>query len=146
MYFATTDGLIIKNENKFSWMTSENGLPVDDLRSIHRDSKGHLWLGTFGGGAVYLENKGIDHFGSNTEIPPFGANTIIEDHDGTIWIATNKQGLVLANGTRTTRPDGILVNDMPNAIASTANPSKTSIYFAQYEGSVVKIARSSIRQ
>ncbi len=144
MYFATTTGLLQLNGKSSTWITSENGLTVSDTRSLIKDRNGHLWVGMQGGGAIILENKGIDNFGASTDVLGFATNTLAQDKDGNIWIATNNQGLVICDGSTTKKPAFITRSDIQNPFVSTTDSVTGDIFFAEYEGKIIRIRDEKI--
>lgn len=72
--------------------TTQEGLPLDDVRVIHEDRKGTLWIGTSGSLTRFEDGKFISY------PMPDGAvrshiRCIYEDADGTFWIGTYDDGL-----------------------------------------------------
>lgn len=144
LHFGTTAGLLQITNGKSKLLGVENGLPVNDIRSITKDANGDLWLGTFAGGTVIMQNKGIDHFGGNGETGGFGVNTLVEDTAGNVWIASNGTGLYVSNGSTIEKPTFVTDQEVPNAICSVSDPKTGSVYFAQYEGRIIKIQNNKI--
>ncbi len=144
MYIATTTGLIEKNGTKYNLITSANGLTVDDTKSLVRDRNGNIWVGTLGGGAVILENKGIDHFTSGEEVSDFAATTMVEDTEGNIWIGTNNQGLLICDGNVLKKPLYVSRNDIKDPFVSVKDPVTGDVFFAEYEGTLIRIRNGKV--
>jgi len=144
MYFATGIGLMIKYRNDITWLTTFNGLSVNDLRSLYKDRNGHLWTGTLGGGVTILENKGIDHFTYTENIKRFAANTISEDGEGNMWIGTNSDGIVYTDKKQTYTSPNVSNSDMPEVMTSTVDKKSGSVYMAEYSGRIIKIVNKKI--
>ncbi len=69
-----------------------NGLPDKNVKAIHEDRQGALWIGTYGGLARLMEGN----FTSWTEREGLASNRvryIHEDAQGTFWIGTYDGGL-----------------------------------------------------
>jgi signal transduction histidine kinase/DNA-binding response OmpR family regulator len=69
------------------------GLNYNDIVQIFEDSKGRIWLGTFGGGADMIEtnNNGdmtISHFTAENGLSNEVVFGILEDKRGYIWLST----------------------------------------------------------
>ena len=108
---------VIQDNSGFIWIGSESGLYRFDghetqrfqhdpsrtgglsanfVYSLFQDSRGDIWVGTFGGGldrydsksgqfTNYRSSKNKTHSLSNNYI-----NTIVEDHTGMIWVGTGQ--------------------------------------------------------
>jgi hypothetical protein len=111
---------IVKEQNSFIWISTQNGLnrydgysvkvynkqnsniASNDISSLYLDSKNRIWL-TFYGGGLSLYDKVNDQFISfknslndKHSITSNRVNTIIEDSNGLFWVGTEK-GLCLFN-------------------------------------------------
>lgn len=98
MWFATDAGVSKYNGYSFQNFTTKNGLSDNEVFQIFEDSKNRIWFLSFKGkicywhdGKFYNSNntsflKGIDSDSYFT--------TILEDKKGTIWIGTERNGLV----------------------------------------------------
>ncbi|NNF51299.1 MAG: hypothetical protein HKN59_02565 [Gammaproteobacteria bacterium] len=103
MWFGTQDGLNRYDGENFTIFRNEpgnpNSLASGNFGAILQDSKGRLWLGTWGAGLdrLNLENGEMTHFGTggNASTGFQGANTefIFEDSAGDVWIGTERRGL-----------------------------------------------------
>ncbi|MCX6122605.1 MAG: ATP-binding protein [Ignavibacteriales bacterium] len=74
--------------------TIENGLPHNTVDAIYQTREGYIWVGTFGGLALF---DGV-HFtvydkGNTDGIKHNHISTFCEDVDGNLWIGTNGGGL-----------------------------------------------------
>ena len=79
--------------------TKADGLPSDDVKIIHQDGKGAIWLGTYGG-LVKLEKENVDGkapissvFTTENGLASNRIRSIYEDKKGTLWIGTYDGGL-----------------------------------------------------
>jgi ligand-binding sensor domain-containing protein len=145
MFFATSNGLLIKYRDDITWLTTFNGLSVNDLRSLYHDKNNNLWAGTMGGGAMIIENKGIDHFTYTSEINGFAANTIAEDGDGNVWIGTNNQGIIYSDKKETKNSSFIRSSDMKDALSSTSDRKTGDVWMADYDGKIIRISEGRIK-
>ncbi len=93
-------------------ITIEDGLPSNTIRSIYKDSRGVLWIGTESGLCcfdginykVYNETNGLKHN---------DVWSIVEDDSSTIWISIYGKGLAKYDGKRFTyydQHDGLVHN------------------------------------
>jgi len=102
MWVGTDDGVcvfhpdsIIQNPSHFYRYTYENNyLPGNEVKAIHYDSQGRIWLGTMGGGISVCTPKDDYanlHFTHYTTADGLINNmllSIIEDQEKKIWITT----------------------------------------------------------
>ena len=67
------------------------------IKALFSDSKGNIWIGTWGGGmfCYYRKTKEIRHF--LKQLPQNSVSSIAEDAQGMIWAGTFDEGLVLYN-------------------------------------------------
>lgn len=93
LWVGTRDGLSQLKEGKFILYNKRNGLPVDSVRTIFRDSGGTTWIGTVNGGLVQFENSRFTVWGPEQGLTSKHIWTITEDRDGSIWVGTYGGGL-----------------------------------------------------
>lgn len=55
-------GRYLPAEDKFQWYTRDDGLSSSAIVSIQFDERGHLWIGTFGGGVNDYDGKTFVHY------------------------------------------------------------------------------------
>jgi len=79
-------GLAHMVDRRFTVMTSRDGLPSDFIQTVFHDRAGRLWVGTLRGSAL------ISTAGKFEKIPDLPGKSIsfYEDHNGSIWAATDK--------------------------------------------------------
>ncbi|MFT4928583.1 MAG: ligand-binding sensor domain-containing protein/signal transduction histidine kinase, partial [Phenylobacterium sp.] len=86
---------------RFNHKTSNpNSISSDQIRSIHQDSAGALWIGTEGSGLnklPTLSNANFVHFENEPSNPRSISsgriNAIYEDNKGTLWVGTYGGGI-----------------------------------------------------
>ena len=95
LLFVHGDGICIYDGNLFSILIKESQINNLGVRSILEDSKGYLWLGTTGGGAIRIPKDGkkldLDHMETFSTKHGFyneNVRNIFEDSKGNIWFAT----------------------------------------------------------
>jgi signal transduction histidine kinase len=76
----------------FKTFTEVDGLPNDLITTLYEDSKGNLWIGTFGG-LGRLTNEEFTSFTVSDGLSSDAVISLHEDSDGTLWIGTNGGGL-----------------------------------------------------
>lgn len=82
------------------------GLRSNLVKCLFLDRKDNLWIGTHGGGLNLFETetKTFKRFLFDPLSPKSlleEVNAIMEDTDGTLWIGTQKSGIVVSNARRT---------------------------------------------
>jgi len=99
VWMATNKGLVkFKDDKEIARYTIENGLPHNEVITVHEDRNGNIWAGTFDGLALLGKGeKGAYRFENfnNVENSPKGfVRYIYEDADGVLWFGTYSDGLV----------------------------------------------------
>lgn len=73
--------------------TTADGLAHDRVRRIVRDSRGFLWFCT-AGGLSRFDGRRFVSYSEQDGLPASTLNDLLENPDGTYWLATNGAGLV----------------------------------------------------
>lgn len=100
----TTSGNTGNTENTSNIYLSgdKDGLPMAGVRIVIPDGKGGAWIGTYGGGAVYLDSNGkITKYNtsSNVALPGNYVNDIALDKNGGVWFTLGGQDPENQKGT-----------------------------------------------
>jgi ligand-binding sensor domain-containing protein len=93
VWVGSERGLFEFNGNRVTaHYTTREGLPADDIRVIHQDRQGVLWIGTPGNLSQFKDGRIINYpmaqGSARNQI-----RSIYEDADGTFWIGTYDDGL-----------------------------------------------------
>jgi signal transduction histidine kinase/ligand-binding sensor domain-containing protein/AraC-like DNA-binding protein len=112
LWVATTFGLNLLEKSNidkgnyhfrtfFRNPTDKNSLSYNDIVHVFEDSKGRIWLGTFGGGADLLEMQNgqkfsFKHFTTESGFSNDVIFGILEDNSNNIWFST-ENGLIKLN-------------------------------------------------
>ena len=94
IYLATVGGYFEINfkTGNVLHLTTERGLPHNNINFVYRDNKNQLWIGPKNSGICRIENEKIEvHKISQTPVDVFG---MTEDRQGFIWLATQGKGIL----------------------------------------------------
>jgi signal transduction histidine kinase len=72
--------------------TTKDGLPNNDVKTLHQDRSGRLWFGTYGGLVEFKDGRFITYTAAQG-LAGNRVRAIYEDADGTLWIGTYEDGL-----------------------------------------------------
>jgi signal transduction histidine kinase/DNA-binding response OmpR family regulator/ligand-binding sensor domain-containing protein len=106
IWIATYKGLIEWQEGKFNQYISDFdnpfSLPDNSITALMEDRQKGLWIGTWRGGVGYLNNfantfETYVHSPHENSVSGDLINAIAENSKGSVWIATDGQGLDLFN-------------------------------------------------
>ena len=103
IWFATMYGLVKYDGKDFISYQNDSkdttSISYDDIVSLFEDSKGNLWIGTWGGGLNMLDpdrekfTRFIHDVNNSEGISDNVIWSVREDKDGNIWIGTGTSGL-----------------------------------------------------
>jgi len=92
-----SNGILVLNDQtgEMNYRTHIDGdahtLPSNDIRSIVKDRKGRLWIGTFNGLSLYAHGQFKNFYASDNDQYSLSNNSIrpiFQDKRGSIWIGT----------------------------------------------------------
>ncbi len=95
---GTLTGVEITDARGVRRITEANGLGSNDVRCLHQDRSGAIWIGTGYGGLTRYTGEAFLHF---TERDGLGARVVTAIHrtpDGLIWFGTSNGNVVKWNG------------------------------------------------
>ena len=102
MWMGTSDGIcifhpdsLIADPENFHWFNYTNGkFCSNEIRCLHRDNEGRMWVGTSGAGLSLCEavdgytTLKYEHYGVAEGLVNDVVQNILEDSNGMLWIAT----------------------------------------------------------
>lgn len=92
-----TKGLARIRNRPLATLTTEDGLLNNSTRSVFKDSRNNLWIGTVGGLTKYRSDH-QETFQTVEGVPLGIVRSLAEDNDGNLWIGASRQLLILQNG------------------------------------------------
>ena len=88
-----------KKEGRFISYNSENSsLSSNFVSCLHKDKKGRMMVGTWGGGFSVFENGKGENITEANGLAENKVRSLIEDREGNIWIGTNQNGVSCFRG------------------------------------------------
>jgi ligand-binding sensor domain-containing protein len=146
LWFGTSEGLIKYDGKKFTTFSKKEGLPGDDeeIWGLTIDHNGLMWVGSIGGVSHFDGEKFIPFSlpDSKVENPVHMLSDklvfkIVEDKNGTIWFATDGNGIFKYNNgkfTHLTTKNGLV----DNSTADILEDSQGNIWIGTFYGGVSK--------
>lgn len=133
--WISTDGYGITrwNGNNFDHLTTDDGLPDNNVSSLFTDSKGVLWIGTMFGGISSYDGKVFTNHTKNGTIEGIETGGLLEDLQGNIWFSVEHYGVYKFNGSEFinyTTKDGLATN----GVLSLMVDDKGRIWFGHWPG------------
>ena len=88
LWISTSAGLVRYQAGSFRSFTTANGLPADTVWFSYQDHAGRMWAITAAGPA-YLRGEGFHPVPQMQTAAPESRRALVEDANGTIWLASN---------------------------------------------------------
>lgn len=121
LWFTTSNGIIFITETDTLEITTENGLPTNNITTIHEDTEGDFIIGTHHGGVIKLLKGSINNR-KQFEFQTFDINptvivtAITTDRDKNTVIASSNNGMYFINQnniiTHVSRENGLETNNL----------------------------------
>jgi ligand-binding sensor domain-containing protein len=89
IWVATSGGLARWNQDAWRSYTRQDGLPSDVVWAVHADSRGGIWIGTYGAGAARFDGETFRRLNSSHGLPSNVVRQILDDGAGNIWFVTD---------------------------------------------------------
>lgn len=141
---ATQGGFCVYDGIGFTRYTAEDGLPTDEIETVFEDSKGNIWLGSYGYGACKFDGNNFYQYTTEQGLTSDYIEQIIEDGYGNLWFATSDGGLTMYDRqqfTHITENEG-LSNDNIYCIHEDTHGN---LWFGSYGAGVNKYSERSFQ-
>lgn len=130
-----TDGYGITrfDGENFQFITSNNGLPDNNVTSVFEDSKGNIWIGTFNGGVTKYDGQDYTNFTKDDMIKGIEVSNFCEDQKGNVWFSAEGVGVYKYDGKifeLFTTKDGLTTNIVQHIYSD----RKGQLWFFTWQG------------
>lgn len=101
VWVGTNKGGLLKfdlNSEKFTQLTTQDGIGSEQIYSIYRDSKDRMWLGTLSGALTMYDGSNFRTFSDKEGYHSKFTLCITEDNDGNLWFGTYDLGIYKYDG------------------------------------------------
>ena len=72
----------------FQTLTHQDGLVYDNINALMEDNRGHLWIGTYGGGVSRYDGQVFQTLSRQDGLIHNAVQAFLQDREGNIWIGT----------------------------------------------------------
>lgn len=90
LWLGTAEGLYRVESDRLQRFGRAQGLPVEDIRALHRDDRGELWIATYGGGLVHYDGTRFRVIDQRSGLVEGALSGIVADDFGALWLAGNR--------------------------------------------------------
>ena len=80
-------------EKNFSWLTEQEGLSNNHVRSIIQDNSGNFWFGTSGGGVCHYFGKQFTMYDKSSGLAGNFIYSIFRDSKQRLWVGNSDKGV-----------------------------------------------------
>jgi PAS domain S-box-containing protein len=93
LWVGTRKGLRVWNRKQWGLSPSYQALAASDVRALHVDTAGSLWVGTDADGLYRLKSGTSQHFTSKNGLSANSVWSLLEDSAHALWIGTSTAGV-----------------------------------------------------
>jgi ligand-binding sensor domain-containing protein/signal transduction histidine kinase len=86
---ADTGGLNLYRDGRFSFFTTKDGLPNEQVGALLEDRAGAIWIATYGGLACFKDER-FTSYTTRQGLPDVFTQALAEDSEGGLWVGTRK--------------------------------------------------------
>jgi signal transduction histidine kinase/ligand-binding sensor domain-containing protein len=98
LWIGTESGLLRFKDGDYQVYTSADGLPEEEIRDLHIDGSGKVWIGMGAGGLAWSADGTLRNVREAAGAPVGDVISIVGDADGTVWVNTGDGVLAIPNG------------------------------------------------
>ncbi len=88
IWVTTRFGILHFHRNAWEIYDRRQGLPTEYFNHLSRDSKGHMWFGTFDAGILEFTGSGWVHYTEEQGLPDNRITGLVVDKSGDPWIVS----------------------------------------------------------
>lgn len=140
VWFSFGEGDVLRyRDGKFRLFTPNDGIPAGTIPTLFADSRGRLWIPSWRGGVLRVDNPAEDKLSSQLYTPSNGlssinARCVTEDAQGRIYVGTvrgvDRLEVEAKRIKHYTVADGLSYSE----IGTCLRDSKNTLWFATYRG------------
>jgi ligand-binding sensor domain-containing protein/signal transduction histidine kinase len=141
LWLGLQGGLARREGTNWSFYSTRDGLPGNEVRAICEDGETNLWIAT-GSGLARLRNGQFTAFYKRDGLPSEDLSCLYPDSKGVLWIGTRGSGLVrFSKGKWTvfTTRDGLI----GNSIGYIFEDTQTNLWIGSNAG-LLRVAKKSL--
>ena len=86
------------DENGFSHITKNDGIPGNNISGLLEDSRGHIWIATMYGGISEYNGESFINYTQQGVVKGVETGGLFEDSQGNIWFSAEGNGVYRFNG------------------------------------------------
>jgi len=140
--FLTDEGISFLDGNKFSSITTKNGLGDNLVVSLFESKNQDLYVGTYVDGVNLISGKKIKRLNKRVGMPLNSVLTILEGNNGNLLFVTHTEGIAVFNGEKIIDTLGIK-NGLPsNKIVSSFKKKDGTILVGVENEGVYKLEKN----
>ena len=128
--------IAVAQRYNFENYSVDQGLAQSEIYSICQDSRGALWIGTYGGGIVRFDGFTFKTYREENGLINNYVLTISEDRSGILWIGTEK-GLCTYDGTKF-RPFSLGKNISQTSVSALLQDKAGNLWIATFNQGLFK--------
>ncbi|MBI5218713.1 MAG: PAS domain-containing protein [Bacteroidia bacterium] len=134
--------LLQAQQYNFKYYSVENGLAQSQVLSMCQDSKGYLWIGTYGGGLNKFDGISFSLFTVFDGLPSNTVRAVFEDSRKNIWAGTADGGICRYNNGRGFKK----INKEKLSVISINEDADGNVWIGTEKDGVFKIKDSTLIQ
>jgi signal transduction histidine kinase len=141
MWVGTAQGLQrIEQDRQWSWLPAD-GLPAEDVRVIHEDRHGSIWIGMEGGGLARFSEGRFARFGPAEGLSSQRVWALLGDAMGWLWIGTDRGLNCLHDGRITTVTTS---QGLPDNVVNSLVEDRHGWFWIGHDAGVYRVRREDL--